>query len=313
MVTDNHYRWDFIGLSTDQKPTPATSEKVVDGSTFYCSDTSKLYVFCKDTWYERKPLGSGGSSYTAGTGIDITEDTISIDDDVVATLEELNARIAKGEGAPTTATEGVVGGLYEDNTNGKLYQCTAIDTTNPNNPSYTWTEIGAGGGSGITTLTTTDYNYPAGNPTRVALWMLTPGIYRVDGNTNVAFNTSTSVTPPEGTEITIEPKGDYVLIVFYDPYLKIFHTSKSLGSSKAIYQVTDSLTDASISASNSPLSARQGNVLKTLIDGLITSNAAAPTTSTAGVLGQLYTDTTNMHTYQLTAISGDTYTWTQRW
>lgn len=59
MVTQ-HYRWDFIGLSTDEKPTPATSEKVVDGSTFYCSDTSKLYVYCTDDWYERKPLGGGG-------------------------------------------------------------------------------------------------------------------------------------------------------------------------------------------------------------------------------------------------------------
>lgn len=47
----------------------------------------------------------------------------------------------------------------------------------------------------------------------------------------------------------------------------------------------------------------QGNTLST----------SAPTTSTVGVLGQLYTDTTNMHTYQCTAISGDTYTWTQRW
>lgn len=55
-----HYRWDFIGLSTDTKPTPETSEKVVDGSTFYCSDTSKLYVFCGSNWYERKPLGGGG-------------------------------------------------------------------------------------------------------------------------------------------------------------------------------------------------------------------------------------------------------------
>ena len=27
----------------------------------------------------------------------------------------------------------------------------------------------------------------------------------------------------------------------------------------------------------------------------------------------LFTDTTNMHTYQCTAISGGTYTWTQRW
>lgn len=60
MVTDNHYRWDFIGLSTDTKPTPATSKKVVDGSTYYCSDTSKLYVYCTDDWYERKPLGGGG-------------------------------------------------------------------------------------------------------------------------------------------------------------------------------------------------------------------------------------------------------------
>ena len=53
----------------------------------------------------------------------------------------------------------------------------------------------------------------------------------------------------------------------------------------------------------------QGNTLAT----------SAPTTSTAGVLGQLYTDTTNMHTYQCTAIDDTTdpsnpvYTWTQRW
>lgn len=92
MVTNNHYRWDFIGLSTDVKPTPATSEKVVDGSTFYCSDTSKLYVYCKDNWYERKPLGGGGSSYTAGNGIDITDSTISVDTTVVQ--EKLTA----GEG-----------------------------------------------------------------------------------------------------------------------------------------------------------------------------------------------------------------------
>lgn len=61
-----HYRWDFVGLSTDTKPTPATSEKVVDGSTFYCSDTSKLYIFCKNNWYERKALGNGGGGGGGG-------------------------------------------------------------------------------------------------------------------------------------------------------------------------------------------------------------------------------------------------------
>lgn len=59
-----HYRWDFIGLSTDDKPTPQTSNKVTDGSTFYCSDTSKLYVFYKGTWYERTAAGGGGGSIT---------------------------------------------------------------------------------------------------------------------------------------------------------------------------------------------------------------------------------------------------------
>lgn len=44
-----------------------------------------------------------------------------------------------------------------------------------------------------------------------------------------------------------------------------------------------------------------------------TLSASAPDSNTVGVLGQLWTDTTNMHTYQCTAISGSTYTWTQRW
>lgn len=83
MVTQ-HYRWDFIGLSTDPKPTPETSEKVVDGSTFYESDTSKLYVFCQTEWYEKEATGGGGgTTYTAGDGIDITNDTISVDTDTI--------------------------------------------------------------------------------------------------------------------------------------------------------------------------------------------------------------------------------------
>lgn len=79
-----HYRWDFIGLSTDVKPTPATSEKVVDGSTFYCSDTSKLYVWCDSEWYEKTATGGGGgTTYTAGDGIDITNNEISVDTDTI--------------------------------------------------------------------------------------------------------------------------------------------------------------------------------------------------------------------------------------
>ena len=46
-------RWDFIGLSTDSKPTPATSKKVVDSSTFYEANTSKLYFWVKNQWYQK--------------------------------------------------------------------------------------------------------------------------------------------------------------------------------------------------------------------------------------------------------------------
>ena len=60
MVDKIHYRWDFIGLSTDSKPTTSTSPKVVDGSTYYEADTSKLYVWYSDQWYEKEAIGGGG-------------------------------------------------------------------------------------------------------------------------------------------------------------------------------------------------------------------------------------------------------------
>lgn len=46
-------RWDFIGLSTSVKPTPETSNMVVDGSTFYEADTSKLFFWTKNQWYRK--------------------------------------------------------------------------------------------------------------------------------------------------------------------------------------------------------------------------------------------------------------------
>ena len=42
--------------------------------------------------------------------------------------------------SPTTSTKGVLGQLYTDTTHMHTYQCTAIDTTDPDNPVYTWTQ-----------------------------------------------------------------------------------------------------------------------------------------------------------------------------
>lgn len=61
MVTSpNEYRWDFLGLSTDAKPTAETSENVTNGSTYYEADTSKLYIYYDGTWYEKESTGGGG-------------------------------------------------------------------------------------------------------------------------------------------------------------------------------------------------------------------------------------------------------------
>lgn len=57
----------------------------------------------------------------------------------------VDSLVVKDAGAPTTATVGTVGKLYEDTTNGKLYICT--DATNP----YVWEEVGGGGGLAPTT------------------------------------------------------------------------------------------------------------------------------------------------------------------
>lgn len=54
---------------------------------------------------------------------------------------EVASVIIKGSGAPTTATEGTIGQLYEDTTNGKLYQCTAVSSG-----TYTWGEVGGSSG-----------------------------------------------------------------------------------------------------------------------------------------------------------------------
>lgn len=53
MNVQQQTRWDFLGLSTGSKPTPSDSHYVTDGSTFYEVDTSKLYFWTKNQWYEK--------------------------------------------------------------------------------------------------------------------------------------------------------------------------------------------------------------------------------------------------------------------
>lgn len=87
-MVEHHFRWDFIGLSTDSKPIPATSSKVVDGSTYYTSDDSKLYIWYKDQWYEKEANGSSDTSKIFSGGNNLADKY---------TLEQLSEKISTGD------------------------------------------------------------------------------------------------------------------------------------------------------------------------------------------------------------------------
>lgn len=58
-------------------------------------------------------------------------------------LADLSERVVQKAGAPTTSSEGVLGQLWEDSSNGELYQLKSIDTSvTPN--TYTWEQVGGG-------------------------------------------------------------------------------------------------------------------------------------------------------------------------
>lgn len=279
MVATNHYRWDFIGLSTDAKPT-AENPKVVDGSTYYESDTSKAYVWYKDQWYEKTATGGGGYELP------------------VASASTLGG-VKVGEGLSIDA-----GGVLSAS--------------------------GGGGGETIKTLTADDYNWNSSTQSAtepynaVALWLLDAGFYTKTSGVNVfvhrnsqlstsdiafvgKYNSSFGVIPVATIYAIATSEAGFEYCTFYS-VLRNFGTSTG---SATLSQVID---DLSSDYTNAPLSAKQGRILAERSNIIETT---APDTATEGVLGQLYTDTTNMHTYQCTAIddSGDepVYTWTQRW
>lgn len=198
----------------------------------------------------------------------------------------------RGAGAPTTSTVGQVGTLYEDTTNGNLYQLKSIDTTvTPN--TYTWEAVGggssytAGDGIDITNdvisatntgktrvLTTDDYDYPDANPTGVALWRLEPGSYLlpsgVQGYTQTYF--STPQVAPQGTYLitnglygNVLAAGLYVFGATTSPqyYVTRIDNGSRLMGQTLYTTVVDNLNSSSIV---NALSANQGKILKDMID-----------------------------------------------
>lgn len=376
-----HYRWDFIGLSTDDKPTPDTSPKVVDGSTFYCSDNSKLYVFYKNNWYERKPLGGGGGSYTAGTGIDISDDTISVDTETIQSKLTAGTNISISEDVISatdttysnfTGTDGTAAGVA-----GLVPAPATTDAGKYLKADGTWDSVQGGptvsqsiGTSQTDVMSqdaTTKLVFPSNDRSVVKIGPQTGtmgtnsigiGTDGEVGNYGVVIGKSSSASPNSctvvGSYATIS-NGTYATAIGASANcagaysIAIGNSCKatsrgvSIGHNAGKGSGSDSPASYSICVGEGSLTTSQGEMniadysatphgyndtnyrlITGVHDGQTVHDAAtvaqgntlatsAPTTATVGVLGQLYTDTTNMHTYQCTAISGNEYTWTQRW
>ena len=320
-----HYRWDFIGLSTDSKPTPATSEKVTDGSTFYCSDNSKLYVWYKNQWYEKEGGGGGelpiASADTlggikVGSGLSINSETGVLSADggepyvlPIASSETLGG-IKVGSGlsinSETGALSVVGGGPTVVQTPGKSQDdvmsqkaVTSMVFSDPNTRYNVKIGESTSVGSNATASVVIGYGTSSGSSKGLAIGAnskVSSGENAIaiggslDGNTSPYALARNSIALGSGAYA-------------YDQGQLDIGLSRDTGNgyNNTDYRLITGVHDGQ--SLHDAATVAQGNTLAT----------SAPTTSTVGVLGQLYTDTTTLHTYQCTAISGSTYTWTQRW
>ena len=319
--------------------------------SYYGADAVKsMYVFngIDELQYYLTNISDGtrrlGQTYVVQTQNNLTTTNVGyvLDARQGKVLKDLiDSLVIKNAGAPTTATVGTVGMLYEDTTNGKLYQCTAIDTTDPQNPSYTWSEIG-GGVTPVQTTGTSTTDVMSQNA-------VTSMIYQDPSTkTRVQIGKDASTTGDNGVSIgnSCIANGSNVAIG-YSSFARYSYGDVAIGygSQTGNHKYSVALGSGAFTRNQGEINigtynfggtmTNQGynntgyRIITDLHDGQDLHHAAtvaqgntlatsAPTTATVGVLGQLYTDTTNMHTYQCTAIDttdpdNPSYTWTMRW
>ena len=161
-------------------------------------------------------------TYTAGTGLSLTGTEFSADTSVLATQNDLSSKqntLTAGSNitisdntisatdttySAFTGTDGTVAG-----TAGLVPAPATTDAGKFLKADGTWGTAG-GGGSGITVLTSSDYDYPDNNPDGVAMWRLDGGLYTTDGTAKLYFNQSTTNFPSAGKTLLVlkNPSGN---------------------------------------------------------------------------------------------------------
>ena len=174
------------------------------------------------------------------------------------------------------------------------------------------------GGSGITELTSADYNWPtSGTATSVALWLLDPGVYLWTEGTAISASTTISVSDYRQAIVGETDSNGYKDITVVGNGTS---GSAHVNLMRGVYtQVSDgtSVTNGISALTSSQRSQNTGtsttfvmsqNAVTNLVNGRIMTNAGAPTTATVGTVGQLLEDTTNGKLYICTDATNP-YVW----
>lgn len=131
---------------------------------------------------------SGGGDYTAGYGIDITDDKISIDQDVVASKSELNGYIKDNDLNYASTFRGK--GVYVKNEGAYTstsYGDGSIQKSVPHQPGYTYTLPDKSGTFAMTVDIITSYNDLTDKPT-IPTGATNPFLRVTDANDAVYFS-----------------------------------------------------------------------------------------------------------------------------
>lgn len=131
---------------------------------------------------------SGGGDYTAGYGIDITDDKISIDQDVVASKQELNGYIKNNDLDYASTFRG--NGVYVKNEGAYTstsYGDGSIGRSIPRQPGYTYTLPDKSGTIAMTSDIITSYDDLTDKPT-IPAGETNPFLRVTDANNAVFFS-----------------------------------------------------------------------------------------------------------------------------
>lgn len=105
----NSFTYHLFCLSSDTKP--LLSRKETNGTFLLEIDTGKRYCwdFANQKWIEQPASGGGsGTKYAAGTGIDITNNTISLDVNtakIALDISEIYANVESSETTPLSTLQ----------------------------------------------------------------------------------------------------------------------------------------------------------------------------------------------------------------